>query len=200
MKPENFEKVENSVPQENNAESANILDKFRSKVLTSMCLGYAALLSACGELKREDIEKMPLTKIEDVLKEPEQFIQIPLVKVGGFPVKIGTDKEEITIPTFDTDEDGDLVFKGFDHITQEVDIYDIHTTSDLKSLALRGYAKGDTIYFPNLPLEPDNKRLSSFEYEIAGKLHASGNGESRSYKLEIKGSVEKPQLELPEKK
>ena len=172
-------------------ESKNLLDKFRNKLLVAAALGAEAFMAACGGLRKEDIEAMPETKIEQILKNPEQFVKMQLIKVEGYPISTGRTQEQYLVPIFGTNSKGQTQFKRFDYINQDVDTYDIHTNSDIKGPSLKARAKGSLIYTPYIPqIIGHESQMPPHRHAVAGKLEELGRGEKKHYVFEIQGSID----------
>jgi hypothetical protein len=193
---ENQEKVED---RQETQEKHSILDKFRSKLLVAVCLGSEAFLAACGGLRKEDIESMPTTKIEDIMKNPEAFTKRALIKVEGYPVSTGRQSYQFMTPVYKTingvpDKNGMsipiVIFDHFDYTTQDTDSYDIHTTSDTKSQSLKAVSRGGQVTMSHILVHAGPEQIEFHKSEIVGKLESVGENDKKTYVLEIQGFVD----------
>lgn len=166
-------------------------EKLRSRFLEAAFLGTAAFLEACGGLRKEDIEAMPTSAIEDVMARPESYSNTQLVKVEGWPVFTGSKKDVYMVPIF-KNKDNKLVFNGV--VTEEfkVNTYDIHPNPDLNSPSLKARSKeGFVMYgkYGTLNLSPEE--IAPHKSKIAGKLERITDKGGTRYVLEINGLVDK---------
>ncbi len=169
-------------------ETKKALDAFRSKMLGALVISMSAFLQACGGLSKEDMEKMPTTSLEEVIKNPEAFAQMPLVKIEGYPVMVSKEDRQYPIPKFD--KDGNLT--RFDYITKNVDCYEVHATSDLKSPAMRACADGTMLYVPYLPLTAQNEKLAPRLHHVVGKVEKESLfKKDGKYILDIQGAIDR---------
>lgn len=196
---ESTEKVADRQETLETHEQHSILDKFRTKLLVAVCLGSEAFLAACGGLRKEDIEAMPTTKIEDIMKNPEAFTKQPLIKVEGYPVSTGRQSYQFMVPVYKTingvpDKNGVsipmVMFDHYDYTTQETDSYDIHTTSDAKSQRLKAMSRGGQTQMSHIPVRVGPEQIAPHRSEIVGKLESMGKDDHKTYVLEIQGFVD----------
>ncbi len=172
-------------------EAKTLAEKLRGKLLVAAALGAEAFLAACGGLRREDIEAMPTADIEKVIESPEEFSKFPILKVKGYPISTGRKKETYIIPSFKTDPDtGKIKIDGFSSQVYEVDTYDIHSTSDLRSSSIKARSSGVAVYgkYGGLDLTPN--AIAPHEHQVAGKLEKVGKGDKTHFVLDIKGVVD----------
>ena len=166
---------------------------FRKKFLTAMFLGSMALMEACGGMKKEEIEAMPETAIEDVQKEPEKFKEMPMIKVNGYPIRVGDDNVKYPVAVFKSVGKG-IKFDHWDWVEKRVDVYDIHSTSDLKSQSIKGFMEnGGTYITSGIPIDLEGKPLEPREYAIAGHLKSITIKGEKVPAIEIQGVAEKEQ-------
>jgi hypothetical protein len=173
-------------------ETKKALDMFRGKLLGAMALGYTAFLEACGgQITKEDIEKMPTTSMQDVIKDPKSFANMPIVKIEGYPVMVTKENTQIPIPVFET-VNGKMNLVRFDWISKEVDCYDVHQTSDLNSPSLKACAEGDISYFPYVPVNLNQpEKIAPHFSDVVGRVEEWGFGKGKHYVLSIKAAAEK---------
>gem|GEM_PF-5625170 len=161
--------------------------------MTGVFLGTAAFLEACGGLSKEDIEKMPLNTVEDIIKNPRGFSEIPLIKVRGYGEK--TQEKPFSIPILIPKYTSDNKFDGFNTIEKISDVYKIHSTDApdspyIKGLVERrelvekeGFGKKRTPVFGQTKFEHHQK------YHIVGKLSLVGEGKDAHYVLKIESNL-----------
>jgi|SRR3989344_6674069 len=94
LSPETTRTVEDSDNIE--AKESKVLKMFRNKVMRALLLsGTLAAVEACGGVKKEDMENLPLTSIEDLTQRPDEYADEKFLRVEGYI------------------ESGDLKFSGF---------------------------------------------------------------------------------------
>src|SRR5205809_597279 len=89
--------------------------------------------------------------------------------------RFGEPQEEYMVPIFKTNKATNKIqFDRFDYITKQVDSYDIHSTFDLKSPALKGRSEGDLVYVPYIPVHFGPENIQPHKTALAGRLEAKG--------------------------
>jgi len=167
-------------------------------------LGTAAFLEACGKMSQEEIELMPLAKLDDIIDNPEKYAQVESIKTTGYIQEVGEEQtvRSVTRPT------GKYVW------SQAVLEYSRHlykisedakmTGKILPAVSIRKMINNDEIsVWENPPKGPyENVIKPSFpktdegqEYEIIGRvILAKDKNENGKYSFEI------ARIDLPESK
>lgn len=160
-------------------ETKKSLDAFRSKLLGALALGTSAFLAACGELKRGDIEKMPPTAIEDILKNPDDYTKMPIMRIQGYPVMTSEKAKVLIIPV--------KAGRGMAMIPIRVTTgcYDIYADPGMKGGKLEGCTTKGRTYFPNIRQGEKVSRL----HEIVGRVEKEGEDKSK-YIFEVHGTID----------
>lgn len=131
----------------NNPESQEKEPKIkRSNIIRALALvGLMGVVEACGGLRPEDIEKIPLTAVEQIAENPEQYAQV-ILKTSGYPEVEKKRKLEILVNRSETSGGGFIMMPPiimptpgsttnkteWTSLDNEV-LYKIHESADLQS-------------------------------------------------------------------
>ena len=179
-----------------NQREKTILDRFRNRILAGFMLGTAAFLEACGGLKKEEMDKLDLIRIENVIEKPEAYTEKPLIKVRGYGIKVPEKKSSLLhaleIVGDAVAEDEDIEVKT----TREV--FEIHETPDPKSPHIQAMA--ETLTIQGIRVTPEIKFTPNHRYHIAGTLKQKRTGKNIQYYFKISQNMDvQGQQETPEK-
>ncbi len=126
--------------------------------------GMLAVLEACG-LTREEIEKMPEVKVEDLAKNLDQLAGKEPIKTHGIPEFVG----EKTIETTSLEESGGIYY--FETTAKRTDFFKLHANDDPSSPSVDMMAAGKETSYVFFKQKPEGSGLqSTHEYTVLGRV------------------------------
>ncbi len=151
-------------------ETRKALDQFRSKLIGALALGSSVFLEACGGLTKEDIEKMPLTTIEQIAQNPDILRELPLLKTEGYPVETG--EKIVKIPIFRATKIGKTTFYRMDWITSKKNTYNIYSSKSLSGTSVEMVSDAKMTYMVFVPSTPSDaiSTPETHKHQIVAKI------------------------------
>jgi hypothetical protein len=157
--------------------------------------GLMGVLEACGGLTPQQMQMVPLTQVEQLTNNPNQYYK-EIVKTEGYLKADG--KKVIRVPITTLQTIGDMSYYRTDWVSSQRDYYKLYKTTDTTGTSIDVVVLSDVNFSYFIPLDLKGSNLGDNQkYQVVGtfeKVRDDNNNESyviRAMEVPSDGNVKK---------